>query len=149
MGQGQPTRAPHRRTHSCRSSHSQWRIRKYEHAFWRLQDVRQRRRVGRVRIARLLGGQGSDWSRRRLNPAAVTDPIVRLENLGKRFSKDRPAIFEGVDLTVQPGEYLAVMGESGVGKATLLHLLAGLNRTDIARVLLWATHLASLDSHPP
>jgi putative ABC transport system ATP-binding protein len=75
----------------------------------------------------------------------VTDPIVRLENLSKRFSKDRPAIFEGVDLTVRPGEYLAVMGESGVGKSTLLNLLAGLDRTDSGRVLLEGIDLASLD----
>jgi len=76
---------------------------------------------------------------------AVTDPIVQLESVSKRFSKDRPAIFEGVDLTVRPGEYLAVMGESGVGKSTLLNLLAGLDRTDSGRVLLEGIDLATLD----
>ena len=75
----------------------------------------------------------------------MTDPIVQLENLSKRFSKDRPAIFEGVDLTVRAGEYLAVMGESGVGKSTLLNLLAGLDRTDSGRVLLEGIDLAALD----
>jgi putative ABC transport system ATP-binding protein len=74
----------------------------------------------------------------------VTDSIVRLENVGKRFSKDRPAIFEGVNLTARAGEYLAVMGESGVGKSTLLNLLAGLDRTDSGRVLLEGVDLASL-----
>jgi putative ABC transport system ATP-binding protein len=74
----------------------------------------------------------------------VTDSIVRLENVGKRFSKDRPAIFEGVNLTVQAGEYLAVMGESGVGKSTLLNLLAGLDRTDSGRVLLEGVDLATV-----
>ena len=75
----------------------------------------------------------------------MTDPIVRLENLSKRFSKDRPAIFEGVDLTVRAGEYVAVMGESGVGKSTLLNLLAGLDRTDSGRVLLEGVDLATLN----
>ena len=75
----------------------------------------------------------------------MSDPIVRLENLSKRFSKDRPAIFEGVELTVRPGEYLAVMGESGVGKSTLLNLLAGLDRADSGRVLLEGVDLAALD----
>ena len=74
----------------------------------------------------------------------MTDSIVRLENVGKRFSKDRPAIFEGVNLTVRAGEYLAVMGESGVGKSTLLNLLAGLDRTDSGRVLLEGVDLATL-----
>jgi putative ABC transport system ATP-binding protein len=75
----------------------------------------------------------------------VTDSIVRLENLSKRFSKDRPAIFAGVDLTVRAGEYVAVMGESGVGKSTLLNLLAGLDRTDSGRVLLEGVDLATLN----
>ena len=75
----------------------------------------------------------------------MTDPIVRLENLSKRFSNDRPPIFEGVDLEVRPGEYLAIMGESGVGKSTLLNLLSGLDSTDSGRVLLEGIDLATLD----
>jgi putative ABC transport system ATP-binding protein len=75
----------------------------------------------------------------------VTDSIVRLENLSKRFSKDRPAIFAGVDLTVRAGEYIAVMGESGVGKSTLLNLLAGLDKADSGRVLLEGVDLATLN----
>ena len=49
---------------------------------------------------------------------------MRLEGLSKRFSKDRPALLDGLDLELRQGEYLAVMGESGVGKSTLLNLLA-------------------------
>ena len=75
----------------------------------------------------------------------MTDPIVRLENLSKRFAQDRPAIFAGVELTVRAGEYVAVMGESGVGKSTLLNLLAGLDRTDSGRVLLEGVDLATLN----
>ena len=75
----------------------------------------------------------------------MTDSIVRLENLSKRFAKDRPAIFEGVDLTVRAGEYVAVMGESGVGKSTLLNLLAGLDRTETGRVFIEGIDLATLD----
>jgi putative ABC transport system ATP-binding protein len=75
----------------------------------------------------------------------VTDSIVRLEKLSKRFSSDRPAIFEGVDLDVRPGEYLAIMGESGAGKSTVLNLLAGLDRTDSGRVLIDGIDLATLN----
>ena len=75
----------------------------------------------------------------------MTDCIVQLENLSKRFAKDRPVIFAGVDLTVRAGEYVAVMGESGVGKSTLLNLLAGLDRTDSGRVLLEGVDLATLN----
>jgi len=78
--------------------------------------------------------------------APVPDPaVLRLEHLGKRYAADRPAVFAGVDLTLNAGEYLAVMGESGVGKSTLLNLLAGLDRPDSGRVLLDGIDLSSLD----
>jgi putative ABC transport system ATP-binding protein len=75
----------------------------------------------------------------------VTDPVLRLENVSKRFSTDRPAIFEGVDLELRQGEYLAIMGESGVGKSTLLNLLAGLDTPDGGHVFLEGADLAALD----
>jgi putative ABC transport system ATP-binding protein len=71
--------------------------------------------------------------------------VLRLENLSKRYRQDRPAIFERLDLELLPGEYLAIMGESGVGKSTLLNLLAGLDTPDTGRVVLDGTDLSSLD----
>jgi putative ABC transport system ATP-binding protein len=76
----------------------------------------------------------------------VPDPaVLRLENLGKRYSPDRPAIFEGLELELRQGEYLAVMGESGVGKSTLLNLLAGLDQPDSGRVFLEGADLSTMD----
>jgi putative ABC transport system ATP-binding protein len=75
----------------------------------------------------------------------VTDPVLRLENLARRFSKEGAALFEGVNLELRPGEYLAIMGESGVGKSTLLNLLAGLDKPDAGRVLLEGADLSALD----
>jgi putative ABC transport system ATP-binding protein len=75
----------------------------------------------------------------------MADSILQLKNLGRRFSKDRPPIFEGIDLELRPGEYLAIMGESGVGKSTLLNLLAGLDRPDRGQVLLEGVDLSLLD----
>ena len=76
----------------------------------------------------------------------MADPaVLTLENLAKRYRPDRPAVFEGLNLELRPGEYLAIMGESGVGKSTLLNLLAGLDRPDAGRVLIEGTDLATLD----
>jgi len=76
----------------------------------------------------------------------VADPaVLRLENLGKRYSLDRPALFERLELELRQGEYIAIMGESGVGKSTLLNLLAGLDQPDSGRVLFEGADLSALD----
>jgi putative ABC transport system ATP-binding protein len=63
--------------------------------------------------------------------------ILKAENLEKvyRVGKvDVPAL-RGIDLTVQEGEFLAVMGPSGCGKSTMLHLLGGLLTPTKGRIL--------------
>lgn len=81
-----------------------------------------------------------------MSVATPEDPaVVRLERLGRRYSSDRPALFEGLELELRQGDYLAIMGESGVGKSTLLNLLAGLDRPDEGRVLLGGADLSALN----
>jgi len=76
----------------------------------------------------------------------VIEPVVlRLEKAGRRYAQDRPPVFDGLDLELRQGEYLAIMGESGVGKSTLLNLLAGLDRPDAGRVLFEGVDLSALD----
>lgn len=69
--------------------------------------------------------------------------VLRLDNLTKRY-RDRP-VFEALNLELKPGEYLAIMGESGVGKSTLLNLLAGLDAPESGRVYIEGTDLSALD----
>jgi putative ABC transport system ATP-binding protein len=56
-------------------------------------------------------------------------------------------VLDGVSLTVQPGEYVAIVGESGVGKSTLLNLIAGLDVPDAGAVLIEGHDLAQMDEN--
>jgi putative ABC transport system ATP-binding protein len=76
----------------------------------------------------------------------VAEPaVLRLENLTKRYRSDRPPVFEDLNLELAGGEYVAVMGESGVGKSTLLNLLAGLDRPDSGSVRLLGVEVSAMD----
>jgi putative ABC transport system ATP-binding protein len=69
-----------------------------------------------------------------------------VRNLSKTFSGPRSkTVLGGVSLDLQAGEYVAVMGESGVGKSTLLNLIAGLDRPDAGQVILGGTDLTRLE----
>lgn len=54
-------------------------------------------------------------------------------------------VFSNVSLTVAPGEFVAIVGESGVGKSTLLNCLAGLDTWDQGSVLLDGVDLSGLN----
>jgi putative ABC transport system ATP-binding protein len=71
--------------------------------------------------------------------------VLRLENLTKRYRSDRPPVFENLNLELREGEYLAIMGESGVGKSTLLNLLAGLDAPESGRVVLEGRNISAMD----
>ena len=73
----------------------------------------------------------------------MTAPLLRVEQLAKRYA-DAP-VFEQVSFEVARGEVVAILGESGVGKSTLLNMLAGLDLASAGRVELAGRALQGLD----
>jgi putative ABC transport system ATP-binding protein len=68
---------------------------------------------------------------------------LTIHNLSKRYGD--VAVFANVSLDVAPGEFVAIVGESGVGKSTLLNCMAGLDTWDTGTVALEGIDLATLN----
>ncbi len=64
------------------------------------------------------------------------EPIVQIENVSKEYRRADFVIpvLAGINLTLQPGDYVSLMGPSGSGKSTLLNLIAGLDKPTSGRL---------------
>jgi putative ABC transport system ATP-binding protein len=69
--------------------------------------------------------------------------MLHIQGLGKRYGD--VAVFHDVCLDLQTGEFVALLGESGVGKSTLLNCIAGLDRADQGRLVVDGVDLALAD----
>jgi putative ABC transport system ATP-binding protein len=71
-----------------------------------------------------------------LSPADPIDPMIDIVDLCKRFTKGKETItiFDGLNLAIPRGDFVAVMGPSGSGKTTLLNLLGGIDRSDAGEI---------------
>lgn len=107
-----------------------------------------------------LQGAGASYARvegltgvadAKASPKGATK-IIGAESRGDRLRVDNAhysytgvrEVLRGIDLTVQPGERLAIVGTSGAGKSTLARLLAGLDRPHVGSVTIDGTPVADL-----
>src|SRR5262249_31355204 len=63
-----------------------------------------------------------------------------------RTGEEEIEVLRGLDLTVRAGEIVAIVGVSGVGKSTLLHVLGALDRADAGEIVIGGAPLAGLRS---
>ena len=75
-----------------------------------------------------------------------TSPIILAENLTKVYAAGRLQVtaVRGVSLSVEPGEFVAIVGPSGSGKSTLFYLLGGLTQATKGRVVIDGIDFAQL-----
>ncbi|MBL8317547.1 MAG: lipoprotein-releasing ABC transporter ATP-binding protein LolD [Burkholderiaceae bacterium] len=78
----------------------------------------------------------------------MSEAVLVARGVTKRFTEGGldVGVLQGVDLSLQPGETLAIVGASGSGKSTLLHLLGGLEAPTSGQVTLMGRDFASMSA---
>jgi putative ABC transport system ATP-binding protein len=73
-------------------------------------------------------------------------PMIQLQGITKtyRLGEVTVPVLRGIDLTIDPGEYLAIMGVSGSGKSTLMNIVGCLDRSSSGRYILEGRNLTNL-----
>jgi len=77
--------------------------------------------------------------------SAGESPVLELVDVGKRFGDH--TVLDGISLTVQRGEFVALLGPSGAGKTTLIRCMTGMMKPDTGHVRVCGVDLVDLHGH--
>lgn len=79
----------------------------------------------------------------------VSPLAIEVRNLSKSYSVGRRSVpaLRNIDLSIERGEYVAIVGPSGCGKSTLLNILAGIDTADSGSVVVNGTSLSGLNQN--
>ncbi len=72
---------------------------------------------------------------------------IELSQVVFRYNEDGPAILNEVDLKIEPGEYVAIVGKSGCGKSTLFRLILGFEEPQQGAIYFDGSDITSFDRH--
>jgi putative ABC transport system ATP-binding protein len=74
-------------------------------------------------------------------------PVIQVQDVHKSYDLGETKVhaLRGVDMTIQPGEFVAIMGSSGSGKSTFMNMLGCLDKPTSGNYLLEGTNVSSLD----
>jgi len=114
-------------------------MRQLFHAWHQLQQARE----SLERLDKLFAG-GEHGEVRGLPLSAPLTGRITLENVSFRYARDKAMALDGIELEIEPGTMLAVIGPPGSGKSTLARLFCGLETASDGRVLLDDQDIARL-----
>ena len=78
----------------------------------------------------------------------MNDPVLQIDAISKTYNMGKPnevKVLQGVSLSVQPGEVVALVAPSGAGKSTLLHIAGLLDTPDDGQVWIGGTNMTRLN----
>ena len=81
-----------------------------------------------------------------MNNSAGEAPLLRTEHLSRRYDDGAVTALDDVSVTIDYGEYVAIMGPSGSGKSTLLSILGGLDRASSGEVYFEGRPLSTMEN---